>query len=130
MMEAFPNYLTILKAGKLKDLMDRSEFHKFMDFANEVLRGCGVETIRDKNEWVVALYVNMGDTYDTTFLYDIEKGRIYITSWGDWYEEWSQGEQSRQEKFKKGDRVSGLKKKPKKPRKLKYADFWNVKGGY
>ena len=36
----------------------------------------------------VASYVNMGDTYVATILYDIEKGEFFVTSWGDWVEEY------------------------------------------
>jgi len=35
---------------------------------------------------VVALYCNAGDTYTTTILYDTDRNRFYVTSWGDWVE--------------------------------------------
>jgi hypothetical protein len=35
---------------------------------------------------IVALYVNMGDTYETTLLYETDKDRFLVTSWGDWVE--------------------------------------------
>jgi hypothetical protein len=28
-------------------------------------------------------YVNMGDTYDTTLIFDHRKGRFIVSSWGD-----------------------------------------------
>lgn len=66
-----------------------------MEEANRYMGGFGVESVRDENAWVnsywqntIALYVNKGDTYDTTLLYDTDKDRLYITSWGDWYENW------------------------------------------
>jgi hypothetical protein len=31
-------------------------------------------------------YINRGDTYDTTILYDSVKERFCLTSWGDWVE--------------------------------------------
>lgn len=31
-------------------------------------------------------YINTGDTYNTTILYDAVKERFYLTSWGDWIE--------------------------------------------
>jgi hypothetical protein len=34
----------------------------------------------------VALYVNMGDTYDATIIYDCLKDKFYVGTWGDWYE--------------------------------------------
>lgn len=58
---------------------------------NEVLEGYGVEAIR--GSWVdgyhgdvCALYVNLGDTYDQTVIYDTRKGEYKVTSWGDWVE--------------------------------------------
>lgn len=34
----------------------------------------------------VALYVNCGDTYDPTLLYDVERRTFLLTSYGDWVE--------------------------------------------
>jgi hypothetical protein len=31
-------------------------------------------------------YVNMGDPYDTTLIYDLSTGRFYVGAWGDWVE--------------------------------------------
>lgn len=58
---------------------------------NEVLEGYGVEAIRGSWEGgyygdVAAVYVNMGDTYDQTVVYDTRKGEYKVTSWGDWVE--------------------------------------------
>lgn len=56
------------------------------------LGGHGVEAIRgrnfDRGYWadIVALYVNMGDTYALTFVYDVELEKLFVTSWGDWVE--------------------------------------------
>ena len=54
-------------------------------------RGCGVEPLRGKymgGYWgdTHALYVNTGDTYSATLLYDCHKERFYVTSWGDYVE--------------------------------------------
>jgi len=66
-----------------------------LDYANKVLNGHGVEAVQLEDYQVdnyyyniVLLYVNMGDTYDTTLCYDTEKGEFLIGSWGDWLEEW------------------------------------------
>ena len=60
---------------------------------NEILEGYGVEAIRDEDAWIdnfhmdiVAVYVNMGDTYTTTILLDHEENKYIITSYGDWIE--------------------------------------------
>jgi hypothetical protein len=67
--------------------------------ANSLLHGYGVVSCRDERAWVdsyygdtIALYVNTGETYDTTLLYDTEAKEFLVISWGDWYEAWD-GEQ-------------------------------------
>lgn len=54
---------------------------------NEVLKGYGVEMLVDKRDKVRAEYVNMGDTYLPTVLYDLKRGRFEVMSWGDFVEE-------------------------------------------
>lgn len=63
-----------------------------LEACNDILGGCGVEAIT-ANAHVngyymeaVALYVNMGDTYDATVLYDTARERFYVTCYGDWVE--------------------------------------------
>ena len=55
---------------------------------NEILEGHGVEPIwgNDSVTWPIAEYVNMGDTYNTTILYDRDHGTIQVTCLGDWIE--------------------------------------------
>ena len=58
-----------------------------LDEINKILKGYGVEAIRD-NDWasyfcdIGLLYVNLGDTYIPTVVYDTRKKRFIITSWG------------------------------------------------
>lgn len=66
-----------------------------MDIANDMLGGHGVEAIQPEWAWVdgywreaIAIYVNNGETYQETILYDTENERYLITSWGDFYEKW------------------------------------------
>lgn len=65
-----------------------------MEAANELLGGYGIEAIR--GEWqngfwcdVRAVYVNMGDTYTSTLLYDRDSACYRVMSWGD-FVEWCQ----------------------------------------
>lgn len=74
---------------------------------NELLKGSGVEPVTDERAWVdhyyqniIALYVNQGDTYDSTLLYDTEHGDFQVTSWGDFFEGW---EQEYEEEHGRGD---------------------------
>lgn len=65
---------------------------KVLEEVDRLVAGNGVEPVRDENANdryygdVVALYVNMGDTYETTLLYDTVEHEFHVTSWGDWYE--------------------------------------------
>lgn len=55
---------------------------------NEILDGYGVEVISEdtSNLEVHAEYINLGDTYTTTLLYDYTRQKWFVTSWGDWVE--------------------------------------------
>jgi len=57
---------------------------------NEALNGYGVEVIGDMNQGddnkIHAEYINMGDTYSATILFDRHRGRFQLTTWGDWVE--------------------------------------------
>lgn len=65
---------------------------KILDFVNTFLKGHGVEAIRGNyqvNRYyydIVALYVNFGDPYVPTLLYETDTGRWQLTNWGDWVE--------------------------------------------
>lgn len=71
------------------------EVDAVLELANKLIDGSGVEAVNPENAWVshyyqniVALYVNTGDTYSTTLLYDTEEGIFMVTSWGDFLEAW------------------------------------------
>ena len=80
------------KSYKIKNAIRKLNHEEAMEAINEALGGCGVEVLRADNEWdsyygdIVAEYVNMGDTYDVTILYDINECKYEVTSWGDWVE--------------------------------------------
>jgi hypothetical protein len=63
-----------------------------MDLANKLLSGHGIEAVRgdyhvDNYYYdTVALYVNMGDTYAATLLFETDTGRFKLTTLGDWVE--------------------------------------------
>jgi len=64
-----------------------------LETLNKLIGGCGVEAMHVDGVWIdhyygdiAALYVNMGDTYVTTFVFDTEKGILYCCDWGTWYE--------------------------------------------
>jgi len=56
---------------------------------DSIMDAHGVEVlIADETGKAIASYVNTGDTYSATVLYDHEEEEFLITSWGDFYEEW------------------------------------------
>ena len=64
-----------------------------LNMYNEVLNGFGVEAIQIEGEYVnsyyrniVADYVNMGDTYALTILYDVKQDKFMVTTVGDFIE--------------------------------------------
>ena len=62
-----------------------------MEAANEIIGGYGVEAISGRwndhyHQELQLSYVNLGDTYTTTLVCDLENMRFQVTSWGDWFE--------------------------------------------
>ena len=47
----------------------------------------GVESIETEHGELKALYLNTGDTYSPTILWDESSGHFYLTTWGDWLED-------------------------------------------
>jgi hypothetical protein len=100
-------------ASRLKSNLKRLDPENALEMANEALGGFGVEGINGRDTestaspyyWqdAVLLYVNMGDTYDPTIVYDVGMDRIEISSWGGWVE-WAEG---------KG-RLSSYRRRPSK----------------
>lgn len=107
--------LTKEAASRLKGAFRTMNPDDAMKVADETIGGFGTEAIRgDDREgtpygyfWqdTVALYVNMGGTYDTTLVYDVGMDRVEVGSWGGWVE-WTQ---------EKG-RVQSYRRKPAEKR--------------
>ena len=61
---------------------------------NEELDTFGVEPIRAADHYdsywgdTVALYCNTGDSYGATILYDVQRDSWYVTSYGDWIDQY------------------------------------------
>jgi hypothetical protein len=79
------------QVATIKGLMEHATGPLTVDMAldniNAILKGYGTEAARD-NGWdryyhdIGLLYINLGDTYTTTVLYDTRKERFYVTSLG------------------------------------------------
>jgi len=64
-----------------------------MEVLNELIDGFGIESIRIEDYWhsnywqdVIGVYVNLGDTYILTIIYNVIDNQFEFTSWGDFYE--------------------------------------------
>lgn len=55
-----------------------------LKLANEAMNGHGVESLYPDVPYIY--YVNMGDTYSRTLVYNSKNEYMWIGSWGDWYE--------------------------------------------
>jgi hypothetical protein len=79
-------------ATSLKEAMRELDAPEAMQVANVILHGHGIDSLRGSrylgSYWhdTALLYVNRGETYSTTLLYDVERNRYEIGSWGDWVE--------------------------------------------
>jgi hypothetical protein len=84
------------RASKLhKKMESSSDEEKVMKLADELLEMHGIEAVHvpeyqvDRYYYdVVAVYVNTGDTYLPTLIYDTENSRYSIEGWGDFLEQW------------------------------------------
>jgi hypothetical protein len=63
---------------------------EMLEAADKILEGFGIEYLVSEkdDQWGAhgAYYVNLGDTYVPTILLDLDRNRVWATSWGDWVE--------------------------------------------
>ena len=106
-LEAFPklgesraNELSELMKKALKDVDNDDAIDEVLETANTALDGHGVEAIQAEDGYkvddywrdTILLYVNLGETYETTICYDTEADEFFIGSWGDFVEAWEKGD--------------------------------------
>lgn len=60
------------------------KFELILEALNELLEGHGVEALEENDE-IIAHYINMGDPYVATIIYD---GDYHIADWGSYLEAW------------------------------------------
>ena len=60
------------------------EVRERMESINKMVGGFGIEEINEGS--VEIMYVNLGDTYDTTIVYDFNKQKARIGNWGTYIE--------------------------------------------
>lgn len=61
-----------------------------MAMYDEVIGGFGVDVIVDAHDGVVAEYINTGDIYNATVLYDRRTQVYIVTTWGDWVDNYAE----------------------------------------
>jgi len=66
---------------------------QLLDDLDTAFGGCGVEAVFVEGSWAgdyyrdcAAKYVNTGDSYAETFIFDTQRGRFYLMSTADWQE--------------------------------------------
>ena len=120
LLKAFPK-LDSVEAEKLSKRMeaavasdDMKQVDDVMDDANKAIDGHGVEAVNGQDYQVdkywmdtILLYVNLGDTYDTTILYDTENEEFSIGSYGDFVEEWESKEDDEEEEEEEDEETDG-----------------------
>lgn len=68
---------------RLKNIINRHDTgisydaERIMEAVNREIEGYGVVPIENEDGRIVAYYVNAGETYKPTFLYDVVKARFY-----------------------------------------------------
>jgi len=99
--EAFPDLdeeLANQLAAEAKTVT-KSTFDDYLGKVDAAIDAFGIEPLSldgedvdrfglDWDEREIAYYVNTGDTYNATLLYDPEDNTIYLTTFGDWLEAW------------------------------------------
>jgi hypothetical protein len=80
------------KYDLVRDWCDRcyhepKEYELKLEAVNVIMGENGVESLIEDGK-AIASYVNNGDTYKPTVVYDHEEQEFLITSWGEFLEEW------------------------------------------
>lgn len=57
-----------------------------LDRVNAIMNAHGVENLNSEETGESCYYINTGDTYSATILFDCNKWRFSVTTMGDWYE--------------------------------------------
>jgi len=85
-VEKLKKYFKIssVQAHTIRNIAKEGHWHLALRMANDRIGGHGVESLYPEAPHIS--YVNMGDTYSTTILYNEKSGLMWIGTWGDWVE--------------------------------------------
>jgi hypothetical protein len=73
----------------MEGLKMNQSIDKIMELFNIILKGYGIESIERMGE-TICYYVNIGESYEKTILYDCANDEFIHCSWGGFLEEWEQ----------------------------------------
>ena len=76
--------LTLADAKLLKAAFYQGVPKTAMRLANKFIGGYGVESLYPEASHIY--FVNIGDTYSKTLVYNLDKNYVWVGSWGDWVE--------------------------------------------
>jgi hypothetical protein len=82
-------------AKEIAECRLRKTVDKILEHADTLMNANGIEAIRGAfhgdsyYQDIVALYVNTGDTYEPTLLFNTVTGGFVVTTFGDWVETYS-----------------------------------------
>ena len=82
LIETFPKLSK--KVAKILVKLNIEDPEEYLELVNELVGGFGVESVEVGDHRL--LYVNTGDSYDSTLTYDESEWAYRIGSWGDWVE--------------------------------------------
>lgn len=88
-----PTTFETVKAYAARCYSPPPEHDLILEALNEIIEGHGTEPIGVEGVRIdryfgntAAVYVNTGDTYSATIVYDTEQDRFELSTWGDYYE--------------------------------------------
>ena len=74
--------VTKAQATELKSLMNEGYVYRTLDHADTILAGHDLARLPTSDGSAAVYYVNMGDTYAATLMFDFKKQRFLVGSWG------------------------------------------------
>lgn len=74
---------------------EHDDADRALDRTDTLIDGHGVEALHESDAWVdryygdiIALHVNVGESYKPTLVFDTENGTFSVEGWADFYERW------------------------------------------
>jgi len=81
-----PRLVLLVAMPPEQPVMDDDVAERYLEEVNALMGFHGVVSLDNSSSRPAALYVNTGETYDPTVLYDVANGTFTVISWGAWLE--------------------------------------------